>query len=1147
MRYLFNDGFRFLKTPVGTTLQQAMERENEFRPVDIPHDWLIYDSQKLYEDSTGWYEKRFFWREPEGKRAFLTFEGIYMDSAVYVNGIKAGEWKYGYSSFTLEITEYLMRGENTLFVSACFQSPNSRWYSGAGIYRNVYLRVTEPVCLETDGIYVSTKRQGEDFLLRVETQVLGGSNITIKHRLYEKASEVPLTLISHEGNALTYMVNTPQLWDTENPYLYTLHTQLYEGETLVEEENTTVGFRTASFDPKKGFFLNGRNMKLNGVCEHHDLGALGSVFNRSAMKRKFRILKEMGVNAVRSAHNMMAPEALDLADEMGILLISEAFDMWERPKNPYDYARFFGEWWQRDVKSWVCRDRNHPSVISWSIGNEIYDTHADERGQELTRMLSDAVRLYDPEGNGAVTIGSNYMPWENAQKCADIIKIAGYNYSEKYYREHHDKYPDWIIYGSETSSIVQSRGVYHFPLSAGILGDDDEQCSALGNSPASWGARSMEDCITIDRDMEFSMGQFIWSGFDYIGEPTPYHTKNSYFGQIDTAGFPKDSYYVWQSAWTDYRKAPMVHIFPYWDFNDGQKIDVRVCSNCPYVELYLNGKSLGRRRISHGPGSGRDVIADYQVLYEKGVLEAVAFDEEGREVVRQARYSFGESDRLVITPENTQIQADGREIMFLQIGAQDSDGKPVENACDRVTVEVTGAGRLIGLDNGDSTDFDSYKGTSRRMFNGKLLAMIQAGLTPGEVKVYVSAKGLKAAEMTLQVTSPDKPLPEAYGSRNEDVKQDYYGLTAMEACTERPVILGNQDEIPVRKVLIRVQGERVFTPDRREIQAEAVVLPESAQDRDVIFKAVNDSGVPSNLVTVKQEGNRVTMNALGDGEFRLRCMSKSGTDKIRLISQLEFQVQGLGQAYFDPYDFISGSLYSSVKGEAGNGNEKGVATARDGETVVSYANIDFGPTGSDEITVPIFALTDEACPIQIWKGIPGEEDSELLADAVYYKPMIWNVYQPETWKLSKRMKGIDTISFLLRQKVHIKGFSFTPKAWLSLQAAEADTIYGDSFNMSGQTVEKIGNNVSLQFNGMDFGEEGTEAITIMGRCQTRSNTIHVRFIKGGEEIKQIVEFPQSEDWEKRSFKLDKITGVWDVIFVFLPGSLFDFDWFRFEK
>lgn len=1163
MKYLFNDGFRFLRTPLETTYQQASGCLEEFKNVDIPHDWLIYDSNKLYEDGIGWYEKRFFWKEPEGKRAFLTFEGIYMDSTVYVNGSKAGEWKYGYSSFTLEITDYLVQGDNQLFVSVCFQSPNSRWYSGAGIYRNVYLRVTESVCLKTDGIYVSTRKQGDDFLMRVETQVLDRntedknsadaadvdtSNITIKHRLYERitgdhdgrGAEVALTAVSQEENVLTYLVKSPQLWDVENPCLYVLNTQLYDGEQLLEEEDTTVGFRTVEMSPEHGFYLNGRNMKLNGVCEHHDLGAVGAAFNRSAMKRKFRILKEMGVNAVRGAHNMMAPDALELADEMGILLISEAFDMWEKPKTTYDYGRFFGEWWQKDVESWVCRDRNHPSVILWSIGNEIYDTHAGERGQEITRMLSDAVHAHDPEGNAAVTIGSNYMPWENAQKCADIIKVAGYNYSEKYYREHHGKHPDWIIYGSETSSIVQSRGIYHFPLKEGILGEDDEQCSALGNSPASWGARSVEDCITIDRDMEFSMGQFIWSGFDYIGEPTPYHTKNSYFGQIDTAGFPKDSYYVWQSAWTDYKTKPMVHIFPYWDFNVGQMIDVRVCSNCPYVELYLNGKSLGRKKISHGAHSGKDIIADYQIPYEEGILEAAALDEEGREVVRQVRHSFGDSHRLIIIPENTQIQADGREMLFLQIGAQDVNGNPVENACDRVTVEVSGAGRLVGLDNGDSTDFDSYKGVSRRLFNGKLLAMIQAGFSAGDVQVRVSAEGLQPAETTLHVTTPARPVPEAYGSRSK-------ALTAQETCTERPIALGHEKEIPVRKIEIMVDGERTFTPDRRTIEARAVVLPQNAEDREVIFKAVNDSGVASNLVTVTQEGDKVTMTALGDGDFRLRCMSKSGSDKIRVISQLEFSIQGLGQAYYNPYDFIAGSLYSSFIGEVGNGNEKGVATARDAESVVSYSNIDFGKTGSDEITVSIFALGDDAVPIQIWRGIPGEADSELLADVVYQKPMIWNVYQPETWKLDRKLTDINTISFLLRDKVHIKGFSFTPKAWQTLRAGEADTIYGDSFTLNGQVVEDIGNNVSLQFNGMDFGDDGATSLTITGRCGTRDNTIHVRFIGGDEEIKQIVEFPQCEEWEERRFTLDKITGVWDVTFVFLPGSKFDFDSFRFEK
>ena len=349
--------------------------------------------------------------------------------------------------------------------------------------------------------------------------------------------------------------------------------------------------------------LNGKKIKLNGVCEHHDLGALGAAFNKAALKRRFVILKEMGVNAVRTAHNMPAVELMELADEMGILIVSEAFDMWEKSKTPYDYARFFKEWAHIDVKSWVMRDRNHPSLLMWSIGNEIYDTHAGERGQEVTKMLMDYVLKYDPRENAKVTIGSNFMPWENAQKCADIVKVAGYNYAEKYYKKHHEEHQDWIIYGSETASIVQSRGIYHFPFEKSILADDDEQCSALGNSTTSWGAKSAEACIIAERDTPFSLGQFIWTGFDYIGEPTPYHTKNSYFGQIDTATFKKDSYYIYQAEWTDYKTKPMVHIFPYWDFNKGQMIDVRVCSNACKIELQLNGITIGTHVIDHEHGT----------------------------------------------------------------------------------------------------------------------------------------------------------------------------------------------------------------------------------------------------------------------------------------------------------------------------------------------------------------------------------------------------------------------------------------------------------------------------------------------------------------------------------------------------------------
>lgn len=1157
MRRLWNDGWSFLKGTVDTELSQAQEQLQEFCPVDLPHDWLIYDSMHLYEDGNGWYRKCFDWEEAD-KKATLIFEGIYMDSTVYINGRLTGQWKYGYSAFVLDVTPYLVSGENVIMVKVAFRSPNSRWYSGAGIYRDVWFEVTETTYIKENDIYIHTQKQEEDFLLTVESTLQQPKDSRVINRLFDlQGEEAALSFMEEivekkedgsEGRYIQkYRVESPKVWDVTDAYLYTLRTEVYGEAGILQTKEQKIGFRSIRFDSQKGFFLNGRRLKLKGVCEHHDLGAVGAAFHKPAMARKFRILKQMGVNAVRGSHNMMAQGAVELADEMGILLISEAFDMWERPKNPYDYARFFKEWHERDVESWIKRDRNHPSVIMWSIGNEIYDTHADERGREITEHLKELVETYDVAGNASVTIGSNYMPWENARKCADVVKLAGYNYSEKYYDEHHKEHPDWVIYGSETSSIVQSRGVYHFPLKAGILAEDDAQCSSLGNSATSWGAKSMEDCVTIDRDKEYSMGQFLWTGFDYIGEPTPYHTKNSYFGQVDTAGFPKDAYYVWQSAWTEAQEAPMVHIFPYWDFNPGQRIDVRVCSNGAAVELFVHGKSQGRQLLTHKPGSGKHIIADYQVPYQEGVLLAVAYDEEGREIAREEKHSFGNSYAIRLRAENawgqelsetqegrkTEIRADGRDLMFVTIETVDEKGYPVENACDRVTVEVTGAGRLIGLDNGDSTDYDSYKGISKRLFNGKLLAMIQTNKVPGRIHLRVTGKGLKGAELQVQSSEVEKTDP---------------GIPVSEQNREREILNGQKEEIPVRKLLLQAPEGQLFTKEKQILTVKAALLPENATDQELIFKAVNDMGVPSNLVKLERHENTVTMKALGDGEFRLRCMSKSGTEEIRLLSQLEFTIQGLGRAYQNPYDFISGSLYTSFAGEVGNGNERGVATARDGETVVTYGNIDFGPVGSEEITVPIFALTSEEYPIQIWEGIPEEEGSVLLGDVIYQKPTKWNEYQPQTWKLSKRLKGITAISFRVHQKIHIKGFSFKKdeKAWMRLYAREADAIYGDRFHRMDRAVEKIGNNVSLVFSDMDFGS-GANRITIKGMASQGSNTIHVRFFNGQEEIKQIVEFAGCDSYTEQSFALKPVTGRWEVTFVFLPGSCFDFEWFCFSQ
>ena len=973
---------------------------------------------------------------------------------------------------------------------------------------------------------------------------------------------------SHNTNKNTaiYRVKFPKLWDVEHPHLYILKTELWKDGEIIQEEYSQIGFRSIAFDPEQGFLLNGRKVKLNGVCEHHDLGALGAAFHRTAMARKLRILKEMGVNALRGTHNMTAPAVVELADQMGILMISEAFDMWERSKTTYDYARFFKEWSERDVESWVMRDRNHPCIIMFSIGNEIYDTHVDAHGREITVRLRDLVKKYDYRRNAGITIGSNYMPWENAQLCADEVKLAGYNYGEKYYGKHHKAHPDWVIYGSETSSMVQSRGIYHFPLRASILTEDDEQCSSLGNSPTSWGAKSMERCVCEDRDMDFSMGQFLWTGFDYIGEPTPYHTKNSYFGQVDTAGFPKDAYYVWQSAWTDYRKAPMIHIFPYWDFNEGQSIDIRVCSNAPFVELFCNGKSCGRQQLTHEKGSGHHIIADYSLPYEKGVLYAVAYDEEGNETARETKASFGNSAEIVLRASGRAAVANGRDLFFVEIGTWDEKGNPVENAVDRVTVQVEGAGHLVGLDNGDSTDEDSYKGNSRRLFSGKLLAIIETGTIPGAVRIRVSGKGLKSAELVCEAVEIDQMLTFMKGEKAQRIYHNFWQDLCEETYAPGPTELiedheerqrerqedeqkqsqkerldEKQEEIPVRKITLCSPMGQKLSKEQPYLTVEAEVEPKEATDRQLMFRVVDEHGVDSNLVRLLVQGHTAQLHAMGDGSFYLRCMSRSGTDRIRVISQLEFTVEGMGQAYRNPYELISGSLYTSYQGEVSNGNERGVATARDGETVVTFGNIDFGPVGSDEITMPIFALTSEEYPIRIYEGVPGEEGCQLLADVVYQKPSIWNTYQEETYSLAKRVTGINTISVAVHQKIHLKGFVFKKlqKAWLSLNAAEADSVYGDTFTKEERAITGIGNNVTITYTEMDFGEEGTAGIRICGRAPESGNSLHIRFSKGEEESKQLVEFPMCGEYIEKEFSLTPVKGKWDVSFVFLPGSCFD--------
>lgn len=1192
---LFNDGWEFSRQAIGTKLEDIIQRDELWQAIDIPHDWMIYDTKFFYESCEGWYRKRFdisktSLREQTkdfGKTAYkLRFEGIYMDSTIWLNGVFVGEWKYGYSTFELDITDALKEGENELVVRVVLKMPNSRWYSGAGIYRNVWLKAVPEYHFASDGIYISTSKNATDWTVKVQSEIecllikkgtgitsnndnaLGtfdnivdrfndntaagnrandntanADNNTVDYNTKDASGNefydciIRHTIIDANGKVIAsaevtgirceIKVANPDLWSINNPVLYTLKSELIRDGKVIDVESNRFGFRVIRFDANKGFFLNDEHVKIHGVCQHHDLGALGAAVNKAALKRQLAILKEMGVNAIRTAHNMPAVELLELADEMGFLINDEAFDMWERPKTSYDYARFFNEWVEKDVASWIRRDRNHPCIIMWSIGNEIYDTHAGERGQNLMRLLMNLVDRHDPNHNAWMTFGSNYMPWENTQICADIIKLVGYNYAEKYYDEHHKKHPDWMIYGSETGSVVQSRGIYHFPLSQGILSDDDLQCSSLGNSITSWGARSIEKCITDDRDADYTAGMFIWSGFDYIGEPTPYHTKNSYFGQIDTAGFKKDAFFIYQAEWTDYKKTPMVHVFPYWDFNEGQMIDVCVCSNAPKVELFVNGVSYGKRLIDHT--KGKELIAKWQLPYKKGQLRAIAYDEFDNIIAEDVQKSFSDATRIVLNPDKHEMMADGQDMIFIEISMEDKDGNPVCNANNRVYVNVTGAARLVGLDNGDSTDYESYKGTSRRLFSGKLLAMLAAKTNPGDIRVEVTSEGLPPSVLTLK--AKEGTVPEGISAKEENFKSEY---TA---------------EVPVRKLEIISEQGTELSDKLDEARLELKIYPENATYHDISWRVANANGVDSNIAKIVEADNKhARIKALGDGIFYVRAMVNNGREHVNLISMLDFKVSGMGEAYLNPYNFIYGSLYSRCIGEAGNGNERGVATARDGETVVIYDNIDFGDYGSDIITLPIFELGGVPTPIQIWEGVPGEEGSQLVGDVIYHKESIWNTYQEETYKLSKRLKGITTLSFLLRNKVHIKGFYFTKleKAYQQLSALDNSSIYGDTFRIEKDSIEGIGNNVTLVFDNMEF-TKGLSKLIICGRSPIDKNTIHVRFIGSCGEIKQIVEFEYSDEYTQREFAMDNVTGLQSVSFIFLPGSDFDFKWFCFVE
>lgn len=802
----FSEGWRF-QLEDGESLVEARQKgfnDSAWRRVNLPHDWSIEldfnpESASTHEGGyldggIGWYRKTFALPQwTAGKKLSIDFEGVYMNSTVYLNGEVLGTYPYGYNAFTYDITDKVFTDgrENVLTVRVENIQPSSRWYSGSGIYRNVYLTVTNVVHVDRYGTFVTSPDLEEELkqnraCVSLKTKVKNDSkdqsSVTVKSVIYDGDGNVVATSETEdmviESGAIGQFedrayIHNPKLWSTSEDNRYRLVTEVVADGQLMDVYETKFGLRYFSFDSNEGFSLNGQYMKLHGVCMHHDLGALGAAVNDRAVERQMQIMKDMGVNAIRVTHNPAAPELIEICNRLGLLVIEETFDTWNLSKKEYDYGRFFAQWAEHDTKEMVDRNKNEPSIIMWSIGNEIYDTTSPE-GVEIVRSLVKWVKEIDT--TRPTTIGEDKTRGdkvsvtplnEHIEAIFNEVDVVGLNYSENNYLGYHEQHPEWKIYGSETSSATRSRGVYTHSYEYNMSTTyDDRQQSSYDNDFVAWG-RTAEDAWIHDRDSKHIAGQFIWTGFDYIGEPTPYYnafpSKSSYFGAVDTAGFPKDIYYYYQSQWSQKK---VVHILPHWNWSEGETVRVLVYTNARKAELQLNGKSLGERSFEAKTTSWGKVYLEttdgktyleWSVPFEKGTLTAIAKDEHGQVIGEASVKSAGEPLAIRLTADRGQINADGRDLAFITADIVDHEGNIVPTADHLIEFSVSGKGILAGVDNGDAASIERYKDNKRSAFNGKALAIVQALKESGECVLQASSAGLTGSSVVIS-TKDQEPL-----------------------------------------------------------------------------------------------------------------------------------------------------------------------------------------------------------------------------------------------------------------------------------------------------------------------------------------------------------------------------------------------------
>ncbi|GAB3647039.1 beta-galactosidase GalB [Echinicola sediminis] len=778
------EAWKFFKGKNENAFQEDFD-DSKWESVTVPHDWAIYgpfdkevdkqivkivqNNEKEATEKTGrtgalpftgvgWYRTKL--QLPEhigGKQLLLTFDGAMSNAEVYVNGEKVGNRPYGYSYFYFDVSEQLKKGkENVIAVRLENQEFSSRWYPGAGLYRKVQLIVKDQVSFQHWGHYLTTPYISEKLAkVRIKSKVQG-EQVEIKTVIKDADGNIIAENTSGErfGDEIeqNIAVEHPILWNPEHPYLYTAELELYQGEELKDKETVRFGIREIKYSAENGFQLNGETIKFKGVCLHHDLGPIGTAVNKAALKRQLTILKDLGCNAVRSAHNMPSLEQLELCDEMGFLFLAESFDEWKKPKVKNGYNQYFDEWAEKDVVNLVQATRNHPSIVMWSAGNEVPDQWGSE-GVKRARWLQDLFHREDP--TRPVTVGMDQVKSVMESGFGAILDIPGLNYRTHLYEEAYERFPQGFILGSETASTVSSRGIYKFPVEKGSdKVYEDLQSSSYDLEYCNW-SNIPEDDFVLQDDKPWVLGEFVWTGFDYLGEPTPYDnywpSRSSYFGISDLAGLPKDRYYLYRSRWNT--EDQTLHILPHWNWEgrEGETTPVFVYTSYNSAELFVNGKSQGVQRKSKDSKLERYRLMWMDVKYEPGTVKVVAYDEQGNAVAEKSVVTAGKPHHIQLDADRQILQADGKDLSFVTATIVDKDGNPCPTASNQLDFKVKGKGKFRAVCNGDPTSMEMFHHPTMKAFSGKLVVLVQSSAEEGEIELTVSGKGLKKESLILQV------------------------------------------------------------------------------------------------------------------------------------------------------------------------------------------------------------------------------------------------------------------------------------------------------------------------------------------------------------------------------------------------------------